>query len=163
MNGAPAKPISGMLRRQVGPRLPHRFHHEIQLVGIFELDHAVDVGRLADRIVNLRPLVVRRIRGPCPIGSRIGKQIGEDDRRIDAEPLDRRAHHFAAALRIAAELEEAHLLADRAVLRHVAAGLAHEPDGRVVDRLAAARAEEHAVVPGSICRELWMCGLRTAD
>ena len=92
-----------------------------------------------------------------PIGSRIGKQIGEDDRRVDAEPLDRDAHHLAAALRIAAELEEAHLRADRAVLRHVAAGLPHQPDGRVVDRLAAAGAEERAVVPGCVERD---CGLR---
>ena len=40
------------------------------------------------------------------------------------------------------------LCADRAILLHVAARLPHQPDGRVVDGLAAAGAEEQAVVPG---------------
>ena len=38
--------------------------------------------------------------------------------------------------------------ADLAVLRHVAAGLAHEPDGRAIDRLAPAGAEKSTSLIG---------------
>ncbi len=152
MNGAPAKPISGSRGRQVGARLPHRFHHEVQLIGVGELDHPVDVARFADRIVNLRPFVLHKLEFHAHrLEDR--QQIGKHNRRVDAKLLNRRAHHFATALRVAAELEEAQLLADRAILGHVAAGLAHQPDWREVDRLAAARAEKHAVVPG---RGFWI-------
>ena len=44
-----------------------------------------------------------------------------------------------------ADLEQRMLLADRAILRHVASGLTHEPDGRVVDRLGLAGANEAGI------------------
>ncbi len=70
------------------------------------------------------------------------QDVGEEDRGVDAEPLDRLERDLGGRLGSCAELEEAEALAHRAVLGHVAAGLAHEPDRRVRRRLAASGAEQ---------------------
>ena len=72
------------------------------------------------------------------------KQVGEDDGRVDAEALGCGDGDLGGNLRGAADLEQGVVLADSHVLRHVAAGLAEEPDGGPVDGLAETGAHEAA-------------------
>ena len=57
------------------------------------------------------------------------KQIGEDDGRIDVENLSSFDGDLGRYFGLLADLDQRILLADGAVLGHVASGLAHEPDG----------------------------------
>src|SRR5262249_59547396 len=66
----------------------------------------------------------------------------EEDGSVDAELLDRGDRHLGRGVGRLAQLEEAELLADGAILGLVAAGLPHEPDRRVRRGLASARGEE---------------------
>jgi len=56
----------------------------------------------------------------------------------------------------AADVEEAVVLTDGHVLGHVAAGLAEEPDGGAIDRLAEAGAHEPAAALGVQGRRRWI-------
>ena len=62
--------------------------------------------------------------------------------------------------RLLADFEQRVLLANRAVLRHVAPGLAHEPDGSAVDSLRFAGANEEGVGCGHEPITLALCGWR---
>src|SRR5207342_1716365 len=68
--------------------------------------------------------------------------VREHHRRVDAVCAHRLERHLGAELRLAADLEQAVPLAQLAVLRQRAAGLAHEPDGRPFYRLTARSAYE---------------------
>jgi hypothetical protein len=113
----------------------------------------VDVGARADRVGDLRaavplallPLLEREVE---PHRREVDEDVREEDRRVEADLVDRRDRHLGDQLGRAAELEEPDLLADGAVARLVAAGLAHHPDGEAVDGLAAAGAEEAGVLDG---------------
>ena len=72
------------------------------------------------------------------------QQIGKQDRRVDLDAADRLQRDFGGEIGRAADVEQRIALAQRAVLAHVAAGLAHEPDRRGVDRLPPAGFEESA-------------------
>ena len=54
----------------------------------------------------------------------------------------------AASCGLLADFEQRILLADGAILGHVASGLAHEPDGRAVDGLSLAGANEEGIRGG---------------
>jgi hypothetical protein len=111
--------------------------------------------------------VVRRLHGPSHHRSvaaaeldagaeRLEHQqdIGEDDRRVDPQPLDGGDGHLGRGLRVVAELEEAEALAYGAVLGHVTARLPHEPDRRERCRLAPAGLQERVrVQPLDVLRE----------
>ena len=56
------------------------------------------------------------------------KKVGEDDGGIDLEDLGSFDGDLGRDLRLLADLDQGILLADGAVLRHVASRLAHEPD-----------------------------------
>ena len=73
------------------------------------------------------------------------QQIGEEDRGVDLDDVDRLQRHRDGELGLAADLEQREALAQGAVVRHVAPGLAHEPHGCHVDGLAAAGPEEPVV------------------
>ena len=70
------------------------------------------------------------------------QQVGKDDGRIDAEGFRGRDGDLGGELGLLADLDERMLFADGAVFGHVASGLAHEPDGRAVDRLRLAGFDE---------------------
>ncbi len=70
------------------------------------------------------------------------QDVREENRRVEAEPLDRLRGHLRAELRRAADLEERVLLPDGPVFGKVTARLAHDPDRGLADRLVAARAEK---------------------
>ncbi len=88
-----------------------------------------------------------------------GKQeVGEDDGGVDTEALGGGDGDFGGDVGRAADVEEGVVLADGHVLRHVAAGLAEEPDGRAVDGLAEAGAHEAAAALGmqaGVLVDLW--------
>ena len=77
-----------------------------------------------------------------PMPSTGRHDVGEEHRRIDAVPAHGLQRHLRAQLRRARDLEERVPLADRAVLGQRAPGLAHEPHGRALDRLAPRGANE---------------------
>ena len=67
------------------------------------------------------------------------QDVGEQDRGVDADEVDRLQRDLDGELGRPAHLEEAVLLADRAVLGEVATGLSHHPDRRVGRRARAGR------------------------
>ena len=70
------------------------------------------------------------------------EDVREQDRGVEAEAPDRLQRDLGGAARVVAEIEErAGLGAQLAVFREIAAGLAHEPDRRRPDRLAAEHAQ----------------------
>ena len=107
----------------------------------------VDVGAGADRVRDLRAAValalLALLEGEVePHRRQVDEDVREEDGRVEAELVDGRRRHLGDELRRAAQLEEADLLADGAVARLVAAGLAHHPDGDAVDGLLAASRDE---------------------
>ena len=104
----------------------------------------------------------RAIFGPSPasnsrptfIACGIGEDVGEQDRRVEPVALERLQRHLAGELGVHAQLQEAAgLRARRAVLRQVAAGLAHHPQRRARRRAgAAARAAAGRSASGALTR-----------
>src|SRR5712692_7664823 len=76
------------------------------------------------------------------------QDVGEQDGRVDAQPVDGLQGYLGRELRLVTQLEQRVLLAQRAVLRQVAPRLPHEPHRRDVGGLRAARPQEATVVSG---------------
>ena len=76
---------------------------------------------------------------PTPSGSSDEQDVGEEDRGIHAELVDGLKRHLGRRRGVLAQLEEPVARAQRAVFRHVAAGLSHEPHGSERSGEAAAR------------------------
>ena len=70
------------------------------------------------------------------------QQIAEQDGGVEIEIADRAHRHFRGELRLAAQILETMLLAQRLIRPVVPAGLPHQPDRRDVLRLAGQRAPE---------------------
>src|SRR5450755_651634 len=81
----------------------------------------------AHRLLNLRAFSGGEMEGKSH-DFQWKKKIGEDDGRIDFENLRRFDGDLSGDLGLFADLNQRILFADGAVLRHVAASLAHEPD-----------------------------------
>jgi hypothetical protein len=62
------------------------------------------------------------------------QEIGKDDGGINFEIFRSRDGNFGGQFWLLADFDERVMLANLAVLRHVATGLAHEPHGRGVNR-----------------------------
>ena len=77
------------------------------------------------------------------------QQVGEDDRGVDAELLGGRDGDFCGELGLLADFHQRVVLADVAILLHVAAGLAQKPDRRAIDGAAQAGADKSAAVEDS--------------
>ena len=136
MNGAP-EADHGDRGVEAGPRGPDGVHHEAEAGEVVEFEHPADVVRRPHGVVDHRALAVGELEiEPHRLEDR--EQVAEDDRGIDAEPLDRGDHHLGAEPRILAELEEADRVADGPVFGEIAARLPHQPDGRAFHRLEAA-------------------------
>jgi hypothetical protein len=76
------------------------------------------------------------------------EKVGKDDGGVDAEKLGGGDGDFGRELGFLADFEQGMLLAHGAVLGHVASCLAHEPDGRVIDGLRLAGADEAGIGSG---------------
>ena len=80
-----------------------------------------------------------------------GEDVGEQDRGVELEALQRLQGDFAGELGVLRQAHEAAgALAGGAVLRKVAAGLAHYPDRGGVGRFAAQGAQEAIVLQRGI-------------
>ena len=63
------------------------------------------------------------------------QEVSEDYGGIDLENFSRGDGYFGGERGLFADFEQGMLLANGAILGHVASGLAHEPDGSALDRL----------------------------
>jgi hypothetical protein len=100
----------------------------------------VDAALVTDRLGQARAGVADRDLGPHAGDG--DEDVAEQDGRVDAEPLDRLQRDLGGEVRPAAQLHEPDPGPHRLVLGHVAARLAHDPDGRRVDRLSPASPQE---------------------
>ncbi len=101
-------------------------------------------------IQRLQPRTLANLE-PHGTAERIGdhEDVGEDDRRIEAEPADRLQRHFGGKLRVEAEIEEAAGLGPHlAIFRQITPGLPHHPHGRGSLALAGEHVDE------GLCRRL---------
>ena len=129
-----------LLARQLAADDPHRVEREPQLFIRLERAQAGHVRGRPDRVVDDRADVRLDLEVDA---HRLERQhdVGEQHRGIDAQQLDGHQGDLGAQLRGLGDLEDAVALAHAPVGLERPAGLAHEPDGRRVDRLAAARGE----------------------
>jgi hypothetical protein len=104
----------------------------------------VDITGLPDRVIDRRPLTLDEIEVEAHRRER-HQQIREQDGGVDVDGVHRLQGDRNRKLRLPADLEERVALAKRPVLGHIAARLAHEPDGRGVHRFAPAGAEKSIV------------------
>ena len=90
------------------------------------------------------------MRGPSPVGERQlethaderRQDVGEDDGGVEPKGANGLQRHLGGELGRANDVEDAVLLAQGPVLRHVAPRLAHEPDRRAFDGKPAAGSQE---------------------
>lgn len=75
-------------------------------------------------------------------GFRDDEDIAEEDSGVEVEAMDGLEGDLCGEFRGADEFEEGVLLFERAVFGEGAAGLAHEPDGGMIERLSGAGGEE---------------------
>ena len=142
MNGAPQKPITGV--RPSSSRRSSRIASATN--GTVSAEgrgvNASTCARVRTGLGELRPRVERHL-----AAERFERQqdVREDDRGVEREAAQRLQRDLDRQLRRLAQREEVDLLTQRAVLRQVAAGLAHDPQRRAIDRLAPARPEEAIV------------------
>jgi hypothetical protein len=86
-------------------------------------------------------------------------QVGEHDRTVEREARDGLQGDLGGELRRGAQLLEAVLGAQRAVLRQVTPGLAHDPDRSVVGLLALAGLQKFGAHGFSNVEENWFVGI----
>jgi len=99
-----------------------------------------DVGPAAERLGKLRPLVLELELAPHRLAD--DEDVAEQDRRIDPEDVHGLQRHLGREVGRLAQLEESDLGAHRPVLRQIAAGLAHQPDGGGIDGAAETGVQE---------------------
>ena len=145
MNGAPAKPISGVAPSSRDQH-PHRLGDGSDVVGL-QRPEPVEVGRGPDRLGDHRPDPGHDVEVDADRLER-HDDVAEQDRRVHAVPAHRLQGDLGDELRRPAGLEHRDALAEPAVLRQRPARLAHEPDRRVRHRLASAGAQERRVLHG---------------
>ena len=116
-------------------------HHVLQVGRGVDAVHALEVAGAADGPLDDGPVVLAEVEADAH-GLQRQQDVGEHDGRVQIEAAERLQRDLRRHVRPPAHLHEAHLLADGAVLGQVAAGLAHEPDGRRVDGFAGAGIEK---------------------
>ena len=105
-----------------------------------------DVAARAHRPLDARPFAGLELQAQTE-RVRNRQDVGEQNRRIERVARERLQSDLARELRRHAELQEAAgARARRAVLRQIAAGLTHHPDGRAVDGLSQQRAQQQIVL-----------------
>jgi len=133
----------------------HRIHHEAQLPAGVGHRERIDISRAAHRPLDARPFALLE-REPDAHRLRDHQDVREEYRGVERIARKRLQRHLAGELRVGRQAKEAACLcARRAVLREVAARLAHEPHRRTIHRLARQRAQEPVIrqrghLPGKI-------------
>ena len=110
---------------------PHRLERPGHRLLRHGHDQPLDVGERAHRRGDDRPDVLDQLDLDAHPEHR-EHDVGEHHRRVHVVPPNRLQRHLRAELRLARDLEQPVLLAQLAVLRQRAPGLAHEPDGRAL-------------------------------
>ena len=145
MNGAPAKPMSGV-RAELGGEQPHRLGDVGDVVG-GQVAQLGEVGPGADRAGDDRADPGDDVEVDTDRRQR-HHDVGEEDRGVDAVAAHRLQGDLGDQVGPAARLEHADALADRAVLGQRPAGLAHEPHRGVRHVLPAGGAHQGGVGGG---------------
>ena len=143
VNGAPAKPMSGTRPASSRLHLPDRVEHVAERLARLEPADGREVGFGAQRLLDRGPFAGDEIERDAHLLER-QQQIGKQNRRVDLDAADRLQRDGGREIGRAADVEQRIALAQLAILAHVAAGLAHEPDRRRVNRLASAGLKEPA-------------------
>ena len=129
---------------ELAPQQPDRLQHHRQLLARLEAPQRLDVRRRAHGLLDAGALAGHEVEGDAE-GGQGQQQIAEDDGGVHPQGLHGLERHLHRQLRGAAELEQAVLLAEGPVLRHVASRLAHEPDRHTVRRFPPTRFEKSFV------------------
>ena len=123
--------------------LVDRFEHVAELGARLEAADAREIRLASERRLDRRPLAAHEIERDAERRER-QQQVGEQNRGVDVDAPHRLQRHFRRQFRRPTEIEQRIALAQRPVLAHVAARLAHEPDWSRVDRLPSAGCQESA-------------------
>ena len=109
---------------------------------------ARDVRLVAHRALEARAFALDEVQAEAHrVGH--GQDVGEQDGGVERKALERLQRHFGGVVGVRREAHEAAGAGARGVvLGQVAAGLAHQPDRRVVGGLAQERAQEGVVEKG---------------
>jgi hypothetical protein len=118
VKGAPQKPMTGKLVAEVLAHQLHRFGNVAEVGGAIGAQVGNVFGR-AHGLFDLRTFAGGEVKGQ-PHDFEGKKKIGEDDGRIDFKDLGSFNGDLGRDLRLLADLDQGILLADGAVLRHVA-------------------------------------------
>ncbi len=140
-------------QRYLAVQLPtdqaHRVHHVAKV--LFHVRHRQpgDGGFITHRVAELRAFAFDEVQLQAHrIGN--GEDVREQDGCVQRESAQRLQRDFAGDLRVLGHGQEAAGLGPGcAVLRQVAAGLAHQPDGGAVHRFAAQGAQQAIVAEGA--------------
>ncbi len=131
---------------QFAPDQAHRVHHVAQLGFHVRYRQPVRVGGGAHGAFELRAFALDEVQAQTHCVGH-GEDVGEQDRSVQPEAAQRLQGHLAGDLRVLGHAQEAAGGGARgAVLRQVAAGLAHQPDGRAVDGFALEGAQQAIVL-----------------
>ena len=149
MNGAPAKPMSGVAPSSRG-QLPDRLGDEPD-VGDLERPELVEVCRVADGPGDDRADPGLDVEVDADRRQR-HDDVAEQDRRVHAIAAHRLHRDLGDQLGRPAGVEHRDALAELAVLRQRAAGLAHEPHRRVRHGLTTAGQQEGRVGKAGVAR-----------
>jgi len=101
----------------------------------------------ADRFLDYRTFSCRKMKWQAHDFKR-EQEVGEDDGSVDTEDFGGGDGDFGGECGPLADFEQGMLLADGAILGHVASSLAHEPHGSAIDRLGFAGANEDGIGSG---------------
>src|SRR5205809_276128 len=147
MTGAPG--VSARIRARMCGRpnvrhAPGRLEDERHRGVDVDPREVVDLSLAAQGAPDDGPLATRELE---PDVERLDDQedVGEQDRRVDAQTVDGLERDLRRRLRVPAELEKPEPLPHRTVLGQVTACLAHQPHGGVRHRRAARGAQEGTV------------------
>jgi hypothetical protein len=106
----------------------------------------LDRGLVVQRALELGPFALGKIQ-PQPHRVRYGEDIGEQDRRVQRETIQRLQRHLGGVVRALAQAEKtASALPRLTVFRQIAPRLAHHPHGCVVGWLTQQGAQEGVVL-----------------
>ena len=126
---------------QLGLHLPDRVQDMRERFTRLETPDAVDVLLAANRVFDCGSFAADEVE-PDAHGLEREQEIGEQYGGVHLDAAYRLERDFGGEIGRAAQVEQRISFAQRAIFAHVAAGLAHEPDGCRVDRLQTARAKK---------------------
>ena len=130
----PGKPDQRRARPQLLLDLADCLEHVCELLTRLEPPDAGEVRFRAKRLLDGRAFAGHEVERDAHRRER-QEQVGKENRRVDVNAEDRLQRDLGGQVGRAAQIEQRIPLAQCAIFAHIPAGLAHEPDGRGIDRL----------------------------